>query len=126
MISSILTIAFLVCSPSLFADNEKDNGNVLKTDMAAFVQAHIDKLKADIELTAEQEKEIGRLLEQYYKDRKQSAKKADEREQVKSKKLDYEAYLAALNRILTEEQLVESERKAEERKNAINYETNNI
>ena len=42
-------------------------------------------------------------IEKLYKDREKSAKKADPKEQIKSKKEDYNSFLAAHNRILTEE-----------------------
>ena len=41
-------------------------------------------------------------IEKLYKDREKSAKKADPKEQLKSKKEDYKSFLAALS-ILTEE-----------------------
>jgi Spy/CpxP family protein refolding chaperone len=81
---------------------------------------HIDNLKADIELTAEQEEEIIGLLEKLYDDRAISAQKADRSEQIAGKKLDYENYTIALDSVLTGEQRAELERKTEERKNEIN------
>jgi uncharacterized GH25 family protein len=113
---SILTTAFFICSLSVFACNV----NTQNADKEAFVQMHIDNLKADIELTAEQEEEIIGLLEKLYEDRAISAQKAGRSEQIAGKKQDYENYIAARDSILTEEQLVELERKIEERKNEIN------
>jgi Spy/CpxP family protein refolding chaperone len=118
---SILTTAFLVCSLSIFAGNNNDNNNdTQNSGMETFVQLHIDRLKADIELTEEQEEAIIELLEKLYTDREISAGKTTRKEQIAGKKKDYENYIAARDSILTEEQLAELERKAEERKNGIN------
>jgi hypothetical protein len=116
----MLTAAFLICSQSIFAGNDNDNGNTQDTAMETFVQLHIDILKLDIELTGEQEEAIIKLLEKLYADREISAGKATKKEQIAGKKLDYENYTAARDSILTDEQLVVLERKIEERKNGIN------
>jgi Spy/CpxP family protein refolding chaperone len=118
---SILIATFFVCSLSVFAGNDDNtgNGNTQNADKEAFVQMNINNLKADIELTAEQEEEIIGLLGKLYEDRAISAQKADRKEQIASKKLDYENYAIALDSVLTEEQRAELERKIEERKNGI-------
>jgi hypothetical protein len=114
---SMMTVAILICSLSIFAGNGNNNGNTQNAEVVAFVQMHLDNLKEDIEITAAQEGIIAGLLEKLYEDRAVSAQKADKKEQIAGKKLDYENYTAALDTVLTEQQHVELERKIEERKN---------
>ena len=94
-------------------ENKSDNNNKRET---TFVEGHLNKLKTDVELTNEQEKEIIKLLEQFYKDRTQAeAKKAERKQMLNDKKSSYETYITALYSILTTEQCIQHVRKAEER-----------
>ena len=102
--------------------NNGNGNNGQKSVEETFVQLHIDLLKMDITLTADQEKEVGKLLGKFYKDREQAEKKAEKNQKLNEKKLSYETYITALYTILTEEQKATLEIKAEERKNA--HETN--
>jgi hypothetical protein len=128
-IYGLLVAVFVSCTIASGQNSDSNTNNrngedSKKVKENTLVQLHIDRLKADVELTAEQEKEIRRLLEKLYKDREKSAEKADQREQIKSKKQDYEAYLVALNRILTEEQRAVSAKKSEDRKQSRKNRTN--
>ncbi|MCL2649394.1 MAG: hypothetical protein FWD60_00020 [Candidatus Azobacteroides sp.] len=104
-------------NPNSNTNNGNGNGNEQSKVEDIFVQAHIDILKMDITLTADQEKEVRKLLGKYYKDREQAAKKADKNQEFNDKKLSHETYIIALYSILTEEQKATIEIKSEERKN---------
>jgi Spy/CpxP family protein refolding chaperone len=116
----ILTVAVVFCSLSVFAGNDNNKGNTQNVGMETIVQSHIDRLNVDIKLTKEQEEKIIKLLKKLYTDRKNSVRKATKKEQIASKKRDYENYTAARDSILTEEQRMVLERKSEDRKNGIN------
>jgi len=118
----LLVAVFVSCMAALGQNpnSNTNNGNIgngQNKPEDAFVQAHIDILKMDITITADQEKEIAKLLGKYYKDREQAAKKADKDEEFKDKKLSYATYMAALYSILTEEQKATLEIKKQERIN---------
>jgi len=114
----LLVAMFVSCMAALGQNpnGNSNNGNGNKAE-DTFVQAHIDLLKIDITITADQEKEITKLLGKFYKDREQAAKKADKNQEINDKKLSYETYITALYAILTDEQKSTLEAKAEERKN---------
>jgi len=117
----MLAVLLLSCmaatgqNPNSNTNNGNGNGQNKTEDV--FVQAHIDMLKMDITIAADQEKEIAKLLGKYYKDRELAAKKTDKNQEINDKKLSYETYIVALYAILTEEQKATLEQKAEERKN---------
>ena len=118
----LLAVLFISCMAALGQNpnsntNNGNTGNGQNKPEDAFVQAHIDLLKMDITITADQEKEIAKLLGKYYKDREQAAKKAEKKQEINEKKLSYETYIVALYAILTDEQKATLELKAEERRN---------
>ena len=99
-------------NPNSNTNNGNGNGNQRET---VFVDGQLEKMKADISLTADQEKEVGKLLGKFYKDREQAEKKAEKNQKLNEKKLSYETYITALYAILTEEQQATLKVKAEER-----------
>jgi len=112
----MLVAMFVSCMAALGqnpnGNTNNGNGNQAET---AFVEGHLSKMKADITLTADQEKEITKLLEKFYKDREQANKKAEKNQKLNDKKISYDTYIAALYTILTEEQQATLKTKAEER-----------
>jgi len=115
----LLLVAMFVSCMAAWGQNpngNSNNGNGQKSE-DNFVQLHVDMLKKDITLTADQEKDVTKLLGKFYKDREQAAKKADKNQEINEKKLSYATYITALYAILTEEQKATLEAKAEERKN---------
>jgi len=119
----LMLVAMLVSCMAVLGQNPNSNtnngntGNGQNKPEDAFVQAHIDILKMDITITADQEKEIAKLLGKFYKDREQAEKKAEKKQKINDKKLSYETYIIALYAILTDEQKETLELKAEERRN---------
>jgi len=114
-----IAIALVSCAVAFSQNsnngNNNGNGNQKET---AFVESHLNKMKQDITLTAEQEKEIKKLLGKLYKDRVQAEMKAAKNQKLNDKKLSYETYAVARDLILTVEQRLQLQQKAEERKMA--------
>jgi Spy/CpxP family protein refolding chaperone len=116
---TLFAIALALVSCAVAFSQNSNNGNAYGNQKeTAFVESHLDKMKQDITLAAEQEKEIKKLLGKLYKDRVQAEMKAEKNQKLKGKKLSYETYAAARDLILTEEQRTQLQQKAEERKEA--------
>jgi hypothetical protein len=116
--TAIYLLIIFAYAGTAFVFSQNNTGNNGKSDKEnSFVEAHIDKLKRDITLTAEQETEIRKLLGKLYNGREKAQKKADKHQKLNDKKNGYETYITALESILTKEQCAVLDRKAEERKN---------
>ena len=117
-----LLLAFILCgSFTLLAQNNNNpnagsNNNNNKRE-TTFVQGHLSRLKAEVQLTADQEKEISKILKTLFQERDKIQKQASKsnKEKIKEKKPVQEVYMSQLNAILTEEQQEQLQQKAEER-----------
>jgi Spy/CpxP family protein refolding chaperone len=116
----ILIFACIIAgSITVFAQSNYTDSNCESNQQeTAFVTAHLNKMKADIQLTAQQESAMENALRDFYNARKQSAQKSSRQEQLNGKKLDYELFVAVRDSIITVEQRAELQQKAEERREA--------
>jgi hypothetical protein len=116
--NAIYLLIIFTYAGTAFVFSQNSNGNNGKSDKEnSFVEAHIDKLKRDITLTAEQETEIRKLLGKLYKGREKAQKKDNpNKEKIAEKQTAQFTYKTELDNILTDKQKNILFEKAEQRK----------
>ena len=114
---ALLLAVFICGSLTLQAQEKEGDGANDRKRETVFVEGHLNRLKADVELTAEQESEIKELLTALLRDRdsihKQTGKNS--KEKIREKKLIHDVFDQRLYAILTEEQQLQLQQKAKER-----------
>jgi predicted enzyme involved in methoxymalonyl-ACP biosynthesis len=109
-ITIYLFLAFSLAGTTLVYSQKVNNTN------NDFVEMHLAKIKADVQLTAAQEAAIRGALEQYRQARQTSAQLSTKNSKLEGYKQNYQTFTAVCESVLNEEQLLVLRQKAEERK----------
>jgi Spy/CpxP family protein refolding chaperone len=114
-----LAVVLIFCAAAFSQASSGKTDKELQRE-TVFVEGHLNKMKADIQLTAEQEGEIRKLLKKLYHDREKISKQEAKgnKEKIGEKRAVHEVYSRQLNDILTSEQQLQLSQKAEERRDA--------
>lgn len=109
-----LIFALLLIPLMIFSKNPKSNGN----QKNEFVEAHLNKLHTDVQLTDSQEIKIREYLEDYFNDRQLSSQAIGNDEKIHRKNADYEKYCNLRDSVLTAEQRLQLKQLVKQRKEA--------